>query len=240
MDKRQKKKATCKKQEINLIVSPPSKKRQNDNAAEKDKGKEPPPSEVAVERCSEHSVTSESIGIGEFGMSTSRKGNVATFNIAIRESLLFPMVKFLGGTNTSLDYSTELMSVCGLLKKHCNIDDADARWWWEVQHTMVKGIHTDCQNNKIKMINQIFTGKYICECRNKKDFLRKHSLRVVQAWIREDKEEASTVITIALHCKCGSRYTEELEDEDKSEKLENEDELQDEQELQENNALYGI
>ena len=56
----------------------------------------------------------------------------------------------------------------------------------------------------------------------------------MQAWIREDEEEASTVIMIALHCKCGSGYTEELKDEDKSEESENEDELQDEQKLQEN------
>ena len=105
------------------------------------------------------------------------------------------MVKFIGKTNTSLDYSTEPMSICGLLKKHCNIDDADARWWWEVQHdTMVKDIHTDCQNNEIKMIKQIFTGKYIHECKNKKDFLQKHSLGDVQAWIREDKSGKSTIV----------------------------------------------
>ena len=39
--------------------------------------------------------------------------------------------------------------------------------------------------------------------------MHKHSLTNVQAWIREDKEEASTVIMIALHCKCGSGQTEE-------------------------------
>jgi hypothetical protein len=39
----------------------------------------------------------------------------------------------------------------------------------------------------------------------------------VQAWIREDEEEASTVITIALHCKRGSGCTEEeSESEDES------------------------
>ena len=105
MDKRMTKKPTCNKQDITLLFTPPSKKRQNDNAAEKERHKEPPPSKVAIERCSEHSVTLESIGIGEFGMRMSRKGNMTTFNLAIRESL-FPMVKFLGGTNTSLDYST--------------------------------------------------------------------------------------------------------------------------------------
>jgi hypothetical protein len=83
--------------------------------------------------------------------------------MAIRENL-FQVVKFLGGTNTSLDYSTEPTSICGLIKMHCNIADADASCWWEQQR--VKGIHTDCQNNKIKMIKQIFTGKYIHEWQN--------------------------------------------------------------------------
>ena len=130
MYKKQRKKPTHHEQEIDLIITPSiaSKKRQNNNAAETDKCKEPPPREVAIERCSEHSVTLESIGIGEFGMRMSRKGNMTTFNLAIRESL-FPMVKFLGGTKTSLDYSTEPTSICGLLRKHCNIANADARLW---------------------------------------------------------------------------------------------------------------
>ena len=83
-----KKMASCViRQEINLIIIPPvaSKKRQNNNAAERDKGKELPPSKVAIERCSEHSVASESIRIGAFGMSASRKRNVTTLNIAIRK-----------------------------------------------------------------------------------------------------------------------------------------------------------
>ena len=162
MDKRKGKKPTHNEQEIHLVITPPSKKRRNDNAEETDKCKEPPPRRVAMERYSEQSVMSESIRIGEYGMRTLRKGNMTTFNLAIRESL-FPMVKFLGGT---LDYSTEPTSICGLLKKHCNIADADARLWWEVQCTTVKGIHTDCWNNKIKMIKQIFLGKYIHEPKN--------------------------------------------------------------------------
>ena len=54
----------------------------------------------------------------------------------------------------------------------------------------------------------------------------------MQAWIKEDKEEASTVIMIALHCKHGSGYTEELEDKDESAESEDEDESQDEEQLQ--------
>ena len=57
--------------------------------------------------------------------------------------------------------------------------------------------------------------------------LQKHSLGNVQAWIREDEEEASTVITNALHGKHGSGcMEEESEDEDESDKgSESEDEL---------------
>jgi hypothetical protein len=137
----------------------PFMKKQN-SAVERDQGRELPATEVAIVRSSEQSMSS--IGIGEFGMNTSKKGNTTTFAMAIRENL-FQVVKFLGGTNTSLDYSTEPTSVCGLIKMHCNIADADASWWWEQQCSMVKGIHTDCRNNKIRMIKQIFTGKYIHE-----------------------------------------------------------------------------
>ena len=42
---------------------------------------------------------------------------------------------------------------------------------------------------------------------------QQHSLQLVQAWIKEDKEEASTVITIALHCQHGSKQENESEHE---------------------------
>ena len=73
--------------------------------ADRDQGArdELPAIEVAIVRSSEQSMSS--IGIGEFGMNTSKKGNTTTFAMAVREHL-FQMVKFLGGTNTSLDYST--------------------------------------------------------------------------------------------------------------------------------------
>lgn len=135
--------------------------KKNKTAADKDQEKEIPTAVVTIDKSSEQSQTS-SIGIGEFGMITSKKGMTKTFAMAVREHL-FRMVKFLGGTNESLDYSTEPKSICGLMKLHCNIADADARSWWEQQRSMLKGIHTDYRNNKIKMIKQIFTGKYIHE-----------------------------------------------------------------------------
>jgi len=58
-----------------------------------------------------------------------------------------------------LDYSTETTSICGLMRLHCNVSHADAYQWWEEQRNMVKAIHTECRNNKIKNIKQLFTGK---------------------------------------------------------------------------------
>ena len=60
--------------------------RNNSNDADKTKGRELPATEAAIERESEQSQTS-SIGIGEFGMNTSKKGNATTFAMAIRENL---------------------------------------------------------------------------------------------------------------------------------------------------------
>ena len=112
MDNRPKNK-TKHKQQIALITPStlPSKRKQKNNGAESDQGRELPATEVTIVRGSEQSLTS-SIRIGEFGMKTTKKGNMTTFAMAIRENL-FQMVKFLGGTNTSLDYSTEPTSICG-------------------------------------------------------------------------------------------------------------------------------
>jgi hypothetical protein len=160
-----KKKASRKTFIMNVPTVPSTKK--NKTAADKDQEKELPTTVVTIDKCSEQSQTS-SIGIGEFGMITSKKGMTKTFAMAVREHL-FRMVKFLGGTNESLDYSTEPTSICALMKRHCNILDADARSWWEQQRNMLKGIHTDYRNNKIKMIKQIFTGKYIHETTQKRN-----------------------------------------------------------------------
>jgi hypothetical protein len=69
-----------------------------------------------------------SIDIGEFGMKTSKRGNTTTFALVVREKI-FPKVKFIGGTNTSLDYSTEPTSICGLMQLHRNVSHADAHQW---------------------------------------------------------------------------------------------------------------
>jgi hypothetical protein len=37
----------------------------------------------------------------------------------------------------------------------------DASQWWDDHHMLLKNIHTNCRNNKIKMIEQQFNGKYI-------------------------------------------------------------------------------
>ncbi|MCK7580962.1 MAG: hypothetical protein MZV65_38680 [Chromatiales bacterium] len=116
-----------------------------------------PPSFVETVVSSSQSLTS-SIGIGEFGMNAARRGNAAAFSMAVKDSL-FPRMKFLQGTNASLDFSMETTSICGYLRVCCGVSDADASQWWDDHRMMLKNIHTDCRNNKIKMIKQQFNGK---------------------------------------------------------------------------------
>jgi hypothetical protein len=101
-----------------------------------------------------------SIGIGEFGMNPAQKGNAAAFSMAIKDDL-FPKDKFLQGTNANLDFSKDKTSICGFLQSCCGVSDDHAYQWWEDHRTMVKNIHTDCRNNKIKMIKQQFNGKLL-------------------------------------------------------------------------------
>jgi hypothetical protein len=117
-----------------------------------------PPPVVETVISSSESQTS-SIGIGEFGMNPACRGNAAAFSMAIKESL-FPKLKFLQGTNASLDFSMETTSICGHLRVCCGVSEADAFQWWNDHRGMVKNIHTDCRNNKIKMIKQHFNGKF--------------------------------------------------------------------------------
>jgi hypothetical protein len=80
--------------------------------------------------------------------------------MAIKDSL-FPKLKFLQGTNASLDFSMDTTSICGYLRICCGVSEDDASQWWDDHRMLVKNIHTDCRNNKIKMIKQQFNGKYI-------------------------------------------------------------------------------
>jgi hypothetical protein len=133
------------------------------------KGKGPPsniktsnsmmkPPDVETVTSSSSLSQASSIGIGEFGMNPARRGTAAAFTMAIKDDL-FPKVKFLQGTNASLDFSKDKTSVCGFLQACCGVSDDDAYHWWEDHRTMVKNIHTDCRNNKIKMMKQQFNGK---------------------------------------------------------------------------------
>jgi len=117
-----------------------------------------PPMVVETVSSSSQSQTS-SIGIGEFGMNASHKGSAAAFTMAIKDSL-FPKLKFLQGTNASLDFNMDTTSICGYLRVCCGVSEADAGQWWHDHHGFVKNIHTDCRNNKIKMIKQQFNGKF--------------------------------------------------------------------------------
>jgi hypothetical protein len=45
------------------------------------------------------------------------------------------------------------------LRVCCGVSEADAYQWWDDHRVILKNIHTDFQNNKIKMIKQQFNGK---------------------------------------------------------------------------------
>jgi hypothetical protein len=113
---------------------------------------------VEIVVSSSQSQTS-SIGIGEFGMNLAHRGNAAAFFMTVKDSP-FPKLKFLQGTNTSLDFSMDTTSMCGYLHVCCGVSEADAYQWWDDHHIMLKNIHTDCHNNKIKMVRQQFNGKF--------------------------------------------------------------------------------
>jgi hypothetical protein len=58
-----------------------------------------------------------------------------------------------------LDFRMETASICGYLHVCCSVSNPDASQWWDDHRMMLKDIHTDCRNNKIKMIKQQFNGK---------------------------------------------------------------------------------
>ena len=100
-----------------------------------------------------------SIGIGEFGMNPAQKGNAVAFSIAVKENL-FRQIKFLQGTSASLEFSMDTTSICGYMRICCGVSEENAFQWWEDHRAMLKSIHTDCRNNKIKMVKQQFIGKF--------------------------------------------------------------------------------
>jgi hypothetical protein len=87
------------------------------------------------------SLTS-SIGIGEFGMNISCTENAATFAVAIKKHL-FPKLKFLKGTNASLDFTKDNTFICGFLRVKCGVvAEDDAHQWWDDHSMMLRNIHT--------------------------------------------------------------------------------------------------
>jgi hypothetical protein len=131
--------------------------RGNGNSSKNSSGTILPPPVVETVVSSSQSLTS-SIGIGEFGMNPARKGSAAAFSMAVKDHL-FPVLKFLKGTNVSLDFSMDATSICGFLWIKCGVSEGDAHQWWDDHRVMLKNIHTDFRNNKIKMIKQQFIGK---------------------------------------------------------------------------------
>ena len=78
--------------------------------------------------------------------------------MAVKDNL-FPKLKFLQGTNASLDFSMDTTSICGFMQVCCGVSEADAYQWWDEHRSLLKNIHTDYRNNKIKMLKQQFNGK---------------------------------------------------------------------------------
>jgi hypothetical protein len=113
-------------------------------------GDRQPPPVVETVVSSSQSQTS-SIGIGQFDMTPAKRGNAAAFSMAVKDNL-FPKHKFLQGTNASLDFSMDTTSICGFLHICCGVAKNDVYQWWKDHCILLKNIHTDCRNNKIKMI----------------------------------------------------------------------------------------
>jgi hypothetical protein len=93
-------------------------------------------------------------------MNPARKGSAVAFSMVVKDHL-FLKLKFLKGTNASLNFSMDATSICGFLQINCSVSKADAFEWWDDHCVMLKNIHTDYRNNKIKMIKQQFNGKLI-------------------------------------------------------------------------------
>ena len=92
-------------------------------------------------------------------MNPAHRGNAAAFFMTVKDSL-FPKLKFLQGANTSLDFSMDTTSICAYLCVCCGVSEADDYQWWDDHRIMLKSIHTDCRNNKIKMVKLQFNGKF--------------------------------------------------------------------------------
>jgi hypothetical protein len=128
----------------------PEKPQQKGNGKTSNEGNLPPPV-VKTIISSSQSLTA-SIGIGEFGMNPAHKGSAVAFSMGVKDHHLFPKLKFLKGTDASLGFSMDATSICGFLQINCGVSKADAFQWWDDHHVMLKSIHTDYCNNKIKMI----------------------------------------------------------------------------------------
>jgi hypothetical protein len=100
--------------------------RSSDNTSKNSNGPNlPPPVVETVVSSSQSLASSIGIGIGEFGMNQACKRSAIGFSMAVKDQL-FPTIKFLKGTNASLDYSLDTTSICGFLQINCGVSEADA------------------------------------------------------------------------------------------------------------------
>ena len=138
------------------IQGNPEKPQQKGNGKTSNEGILPPP--VVKTVASSSQLLASSIGIGEFGMNPACRGSAIAFSMAVKDHLS-PKLKFLKGTNASSDFSLDATSICGFLRINCGVSKADAFQWWNDHRVMLKNVHTDNCNNKIKMIKQQLNGK---------------------------------------------------------------------------------
>ena len=101
------------------IQGNPEKKqhKSNENTSKNSNGGILPPPVIETVISSSQLLTS-SIGISEFIMNPSRRGNNVAFSMVVKDHL-FPKLKFLKGTNASLDFSMDPTSICGFLRINC-------------------------------------------------------------------------------------------------------------------------
>ena len=105
--------------------------------------------ETVISGCSQSQTSS--IGIGEFGMNPAHRGNAAAFSMAVKDNL-FPKLKFLQGTNASLDFSMDPTSICGFMQVCCGVSEADAYQWWDDHHSLLKTSTWTTATTKLKCL----------------------------------------------------------------------------------------
>ena len=101
-------------------------------------------------------VESEVTDDNDMSLLCSITGHKTTIREAVKKSL-FKVCKFIITSNDDLDYSLS-SGIYGLMLKKCTIVSNSRKWWCYVKH-IVKRTLADHRNNRIKTLQQYYTGK---------------------------------------------------------------------------------